>query len=124
RWLKKKVELGAEYIVTQMFFDNQKFFDFVQRCREEGINVPIIPGLKPITSKTQLTILPSIFHTEIPCDLADALEACTDNKAAAKLGVEWAVQQSRELMEYDVPCLHFYSMGKSDSIKQIAEKLF
>ncbi|MCC9135763.1 methylenetetrahydrofolate reductase [NAD(P)H] [Pontibacter silvestris] len=124
RWLKKKIELGADYIVTQMFFDNQKYFDFVNLCRAEGINVPIIPGLKPITTKNQLTVLPSIFHIDIPADLADAVDACTDNKAAAQVGVEWAIKQSKELMEFGVPCLHYYSMGKSGSVRKVAEALF
>src|SRR5688572_8020838 len=124
RWLKQKVELGAEYIVTQMFFDNKKYFDFVASCREIGITVPILPGLKPITTKTQLTLLPSFFHLEIPDELASALEKCKDNKEAAQLGIEWAVQQSKELMLAGVPCLHYYSMGKSDSVKRIAEQLF
>jgi methylenetetrahydrofolate reductase (NADPH) len=124
RWLKKKIELGAEYIVTQMFFDNQKYFDFVKHCREEGITVPIIPGIKPFTTKSQLSILPSLFHIEIPCDLADAIEACPDNKAAAQIGIEWAIQQSKELMAFGVPCLHYYSMGKSESVRKVAEALF
>lgn len=124
RWLKRKVELGAEYIVTQMFFDNKKYFDFVASCREIGITVPILPGLKPITTKSQLTILPSIFHLEIPDELAVALERCKDNKEASALGIEWAVQQSKELMQAGVPCLHYYSMGKSDSVRRIAEQLF
>ncbi|GAB3525944.1 methylenetetrahydrofolate reductase [NAD(P)H] [Pontibacter brevis] len=124
RWLKKKVEMGADYVVTQMFFDNQKYFDFVKLCRAEGINVPIIPGLKPLTTKSQLTVLPGIFHIDIPCDLADAVEACADNKAAAQVGVEWAIQQSKELMEFGVPCLHYYSMGKSGSVRKVAEALF
>ncbi|MFC5269976.1 methylenetetrahydrofolate reductase [NAD(P)H] [Adhaeribacter terreus] len=124
RWLKKKVDLGAKYIVTQMFFDNKKYFDFVANCREIGIDVPILPGLKPITTKSQLTLLPSLFHLEIPDELASALEACKDNKAAAELGINWAVQQSKELMLAGVPCLHFYSMGKSDSVRKIAEQLF
>ncbi|WP_018476269.1 methylenetetrahydrofolate reductase [NAD(P)H] [Pontibacter roseus] len=124
RWLKKKIEMGADYIVTQMFFDNQKYFDFVNACRAEGITVPIIPGLKPMTTKTQLTLLPSLFHIEIPCDLADAIEECPDNKAAAQVGVEWAIQQSKELMAFGVPCLHYYSMGKSDSVRKVAEALF
>ena len=124
RWLKRKVELGAEYIVTQMFFDNKKYFEFVKNCREAGINVPVIPGLKPITAKTQLTLLPSIFHLEIPDDLATALDTCADNKAATEIGVAWAVQQSKELMDFGVPCLHFYSMGKSDSVRKIAGQLF
>lgn len=124
RWLKKKVDLGADYIVTQMFFNNQKYFDFVKQCREADINVPIIPGLKPLTSKSQLTLLPGLFHLEIPCDLADAVEACPDNKAAAQVGVEWAIQQSKELVEFGVPCLHYYSMGKSESVRKVAEALF
>ncbi|GAB3824665.1 methylenetetrahydrofolate reductase [NAD(P)H] [Pontibacter rugosus] len=124
RWLKRKIELGADYIVTQMFFDNQKYFDFVNLCREEGIDVPIIPGLKPLTTKTQLSLLPSLFHIDIPCDLADAVEACADNKAAAQVGVEWAIKQSKELMEFGVPCLHYYSMGKSGSVRKVAEALF
>lgn len=124
RWLKKKIDMGADYIVTQMFFDNQKYFDFVRLCREEGINVPIIPGLKPLTTKSQLTILPSIFHIDIPSDLADAIEDCPDNKAAAQVGVEWAIKQSKELMQFGVPCLHYYSMGKSGSVRKVAEALF
>ncbi len=124
RWLKKKIDLGAEYIVTQMFFDNKKYFDFVASCREMGITVPIIPGLKPITTKSQVTILPSFFHLEIPDELAVGLEACKDNKAATELGIEWAVQQSKELMLAGVPCLHYYSMGKSDSVRRIAKQLF
>lgn len=124
RWLKKKVDQGADYIVTQMFFNNQKYFDFVKQCREADINVPIIPGLKPLTSKSQLTLLPGLFHLEIPCDLADAVEACPDNKAAAQVGVEWAIQQSKELVEFGVPCLHYYSMGKSESVRKVAEALF
>ena len=124
RWLKKKIDLGAEYIVTQMFFDNQKYFDFVKTCRAEGINVPIIPGLKPISTKKQLSILPSIFHIDLPDDLSIAIEQCKDNKAAKEIGIEWAVQQSKELIEFGVPCLHYYSMGKSNPVKAIAEQLF
>ena len=124
RWLKKKVELGAEYIVTQMFFDNACFFEFVEACRAEGINVPIIPGLKPITTKRQLSILPSIFHIDLPEDLSNAVEACKDNKAVKQVGIEWAIQQSKELIEFGVPSLHYYSMGKSDPIKHIASALF
>ena len=124
RWLKKKMEMGADYIVTQMFFDNQKYFDFVRLCREEGIDAPIIPGLKPFTTKSQLTLLPSMFHIDIPSDLADAVEACKDNKAVAQVGVEWAIQQSKELVEFGVPSLHYYSMGKSESVRKVAEAIF
>jgi methylenetetrahydrofolate reductase (NADPH) len=123
-WLKKKIELGADYIVTQMFFDNQKYFDFVDKCRAEGIDVPIIPGLKPITTKKQLSILPSIFYIDIPEDLADAVNECKSNKDVVEVGVEWAVEQSRELIEYGVPTLHYYSMGKAKPVYEIARALF
>lgn len=124
RYLKKKIDSGAHYIVTQMFFDNQKYFDFVQACRNEGITVPIIPGLKPITTKGQVNVLPRLFHMDIPDELVEAVSACKDNVAAAQVGVEWAVKQSKELIEYGVPCLHFYSMGKSDSVQKIAAQIF
>ncbi len=124
KYLKMKVEMGADYIVTQMFFDNQKFFDFVENCRNEGINVPIIPGLKPITTKRQISVLPRYFHIDIPEDLADAIDNCKDNAQAKQVGVEWTIQQSKELMEYGVPVLHYYSMGKSDPVYSIAKELF
>ena len=124
KYLKMKVEMGADYIVTQMFFDNQKFFDFVDKCRAEGINVPIIPGLKPLTTKKQISVLPRFFHIDIPESLADAIEDCKDNQAAKQIGVEWTVQQSKELMDYGVPVLHYYSMGKSDPVYDIAKELF
>ena len=124
RFLKQKIELGGEYIVTQMFFDNSKFFEFVNLCREEGITVPIIPGLKPITMRKQITNLPRIFSIDIPEALADAVMACETDKEAREIGVEWCVAQSRELMKAGVPVLHYYSMGKSDSVKRVAEQLF
>lgn len=124
RYLKQKVALGADYIVTQMFYNNQKYFEFVETCRNEGIDVPIIPGLKPITTIKQVTVLPSIFHIDIPEDLSDAIETCKDNKAAKQVGVEWCVQQSKELMEFGVPCLHYYSMGKAEPVYNIAKELF
>ena len=122
--LKRKVDLGAHYIVTQMFFDNQKYFDFVKKCRDIGINVPIIPGLKPITTRKQLTVLPSIFHIDMPQELVLAVEKCKDNAAVKQVGVEWCTQQSKELVKFGVPCLHYYSMGKSGSVKQIASSIF
>ena len=122
--LKDKVDAGAEYIVTQMFFDNSKYFKFVEDCQSIGINVPIIPGLKPISTKSQATVLPSIFHLDLPEELAKALAACPDNKAAREVGVEWGVQQSKELKEAGVPVLHYYSMGKSTSVRRIAEQVF
>ncbi|MFO7257865.1 MAG: methylenetetrahydrofolate reductase, partial [Bacteroidota bacterium] len=124
KYLKLKVDLGANYVVTQMFFDNKKYFDFVARCREIGINVPIIPGIKPITSKAQTTVLPKVFHIDIPEDLADAIDKCKNNAEAKEVGIEWCIQQSRELIKYGVPTLHFYSMGKSDPIYRIAKELF
>jgi len=124
KYLKKKVDLGAEYIVTQMFFDNQKYFNFVNTCREEGIDVPIIPGLKPITAQSQLNILPSIFYLDLPSDLSDAVEKCKTKEDVVEVGVEWSVQQSRELVEFGVPCLHFYSMGRAEPVRRIAAELF
>ena len=124
KYLKLKVDLGAEYIVTQMFFDNKKYFEFVEKCREAGINVPIIPGIKPITTKSQTTILPKIFHIDLPEPLADEIEKCKDNKAAKEVGIEWCIQQSKELVKFGVPTLHYYSMGKSDPLYQIAKELF
>lgn len=123
-YLKKKVEAGAEYVVTQMFFDNQKYIQFVEMCRAEGINIPIIPGLKPVTTVSHLTVLPQIFHLDMPKDLTKELLRCKNNTDARQVGIEWAIQQSKELMEYGVPSLHYYSMGRSYSVKKIAEALF
>ena len=124
KYQKMKIELGAEYIVTQMFFDNQKYFDFVELCRNEGIDVPIIPGIKPITTKKQVNYLPSVFHLSIPEELTEAIDQCKDNEAAREVGIEWCVKQSRELMEFGVPCLHYYSMGKAEPVYRIASELF
>jgi len=124
KYLKLKQDLGADYIVTQMFFDNKKYFDFVNKCREEGITIPIIPGLKPITTEKQITVLPSIFHIDIPEELSEAVEKCKNSDQVKQVGVEWSIQQSKELAKFGVPCLHYYSMGKSDSVKQIASALF
>lgn len=124
KYLKQKVDMGAEYIVTQMFFDNKKYFEFVRKCRAIGIDVPIIPGLKPITTQKQVSVLPSIFHIDIPEELSDAIEKCKNSEQVKQAGVEWTIQQSQELAEFGVPVLHYYSMGKSDSIKQIASALF
>jgi methylenetetrahydrofolate reductase (NADPH) len=124
KFLKKKIDLGAEYIVTQMFFNNEKFFEFVKLCRAEGITVPIIPGLKPLTTKKQITILPSVFHIDIPEDLGDAVEKCKNNEEVKKVGIEWCIAQSKELKKNGVPVLHYYSMSKSDSVKEIASAIF
>ena len=124
RYLKQKVDAGADYIVTQMFFDNSKYFDFVKKCREMGIKVPIIPGLKPLATERQLDILPEIFHLEIPSEFVSEARKCANNAAIKQLGIEWAVQQGKELILAGVPALHFYTMSKSDSVRAIAEKLF
>jgi methylenetetrahydrofolate reductase (NADPH) len=124
KYLKQKVEAGADYIVTQMFFDNSKYFDFVKKCREIGIQVPIIPGLKPLATERQLDILPEIFHLEIPSEFVNEARKCANNAAIKQLGIEWAVQQGKELIQAGVPALHFYTMSKSDSVRAIAEKLF
>ncbi|MCC8089731.1 MAG: methylenetetrahydrofolate reductase [NAD(P)H] [Rikenellaceae bacterium] len=124
KYLKNKVDTGAEYIVTQMFFDNSKYFDFVEQCRKAGITVPIIAGLKPFSTKTQLSMLPQIFHVDLPDDLVNAVTACKNNQEVREVGIEWAVAQGRELIAAGVPVLHFYTMGKSDNMVRIAEKLF
>jgi len=124
RYLKRKIDAGADYIVTQMFFDNEEFFKFEKRCREAGIDVPIIPGLKPLTTKSQLTTLPRSFYLSIPEALAEAVSQCRDNEAARSIGIEWCLNQSRELMAHGVPCLHYYSMGKAESIRRVARELF
>jgi methylenetetrahydrofolate reductase (NADPH) len=124
QYLKAKVDAGADYIVTQMFFDNSKYFDFVKACRETGITIPIIPGLKPISLKSQLSTLPRTFSIDIPDELVKEVEKCTDTQQVRQAGVEWAIQQSRELIEFGVPVLHFYTMGKSDNIRKIAHEIF
>ncbi|WP_442265415.1 methylenetetrahydrofolate reductase [NAD(P)H] [Tenacibaculum sp. ZS6-P6] len=122
--LKEKVDSGADYVVTQMFFDNQKYFNFVKKAREAGINVPIIPGIKPIAVKRHLHILPQVFRLDLPQDLVEQIEACKDNKQIREVGIKWAIQQSKELIKAGVPVLHYYSMGKSDNIKKIAKEVF
>lgn len=124
KYLKQKVEKGADYIVTQMFFDTQKYIDFVTKCREMNISIPIVPGLKPITSLRQLTIIPQIFHIDLPYDLTNALEKAKNNDQAKVIGIEWAIQQSKELIEFGVPTLHYYSMGKSESVYKVAQEVF
>ncbi|WP_026753953.1 methylenetetrahydrofolate reductase [NAD(P)H] [Sediminibacter sp. Hel_I_10] len=123
-FLKKKIKNGAEYIVTQMFFDNAKYFEFVKKCRAAGIEVPIIPGLKPIATKKQLNMLPHRFHVDLPEDLIIAVVKCKDNKQVREVGVEWCIEQSKELQKAGIPVLHYYSMGKSDNIKSVASQLF
>ncbi|MCC5946625.1 MAG: methylenetetrahydrofolate reductase [NAD(P)H] [Bernardetiaceae bacterium] len=123
-YLKEKIDAGGSYIVTQMFFDNQKFFDFVKACREIGITVPIIPGLKPLTTQSHLSVLPRIFHIDIPQDLVKEVQKCKSKADIIQVGIEWSVQQSKELIAFGVPCLHFYTMGRSNATRKIAEQLF
>lgn len=123
QYLKAKVDAGAEYIMTQMFFDNQKFFDFVEACRSIGITVPIIPGLKPITNKKQLTILPRIFHIDIPSALSEAMLSCKTDADCEKVGTEWLIEQSKELKNFGVPVLHYYTLGKPKVIANVVREL-
>lgn len=122
--LKEKVDAGADYIVTQMFFDNKKFFEFTEAAKKAGINVPIIPGIKPIAVNRHLQLLPQVFKIDLPEDLIHEIEKCKDNKEVRQVGVEWCIQQSKELQAAGVPVLHYYSMGKSDNIKSIASEVF
>ncbi|MFK5959603.1 MAG: methylenetetrahydrofolate reductase [NAD(P)H] [Lutibacter sp.] len=124
RRLKEKVDAGADYVVTQMFFDNKKYFDFVEKARSIGITVPIIPGIKPIAIKRHLQVLPQVFKLDLPEILISEVEKCKDNKQVRQIGVEWAIEQSKELITKGVPVVHFYSMGKSDNIREIAASVF
>ena len=121
---KEKVDAGAQYIMTQMFFDNKKYFEYVDACRNIGINVPIIPGLKPITNKKQLTILPNIFYVDIPADLRNAMQAATTDEACEQVGTEWLIAQSKELKGAGVPVLHYYTLGKPKVIKDVCSSVF
>lgn len=123
QFLKKKVEQGAEYITTQMFFDNRKYFDFVASCRQRGIEIPVIPGIKPITSKRQLTVLPHIFHIDIPTDLCKAVLACRNDEEVRQVGKEWIVAQCRELKSAHVPALHFYTLGQTQMIRDVVREI-
>ena len=122
--LKAKVDAGAEYIVTQLFYDNQKYFEFVKKCRRIGITVPIIPGLKPLTTLRHLSFIPKFFNTNFPEELSNELEKSKSNADVLKIGTEWAIQQSKELMDAGVPILHFYTMGKGEAVKNIAREIF
>ncbi|HTS44762.1 MAG TPA: methylenetetrahydrofolate reductase [NAD(P)H] [Puia sp.] len=121
-YLKAKVDAGAEYITTQMFFDNQKYFDFVKACRQHGIEVPIIPGLKPVTSKKQLSLLPKVFHVDLPMELSDAIMKCKTDEEVEQLGTEWLITQSRELKKAGVPVLHYYTLGKPKVIWKVVKE--
>ena len=124
KYLKMKQDMGADYIVTQMFFDNTKYFEWVKSCREMGITIPIIPGLKPLTTKKQMDILPKIFYLHMPEDFKRAVQDAKDDGAAKEIGIEWCIKQSKELMAAGVPVLHFYTMSKSQAVKKICEAIF
>lgn len=116
--------MGAEFIVTQMFFDNSKYSEFVDQCRANGINVPIIPGLKPITSSKQLISLPKIFHLDLPENLTEAVQACKNEKDVKEVGIEWMIEQCKELVQLGAPVLHFYTMSNPEPTKRIAKAVF
>jgi methylenetetrahydrofolate reductase (NADPH) len=122
--LKEKIAAGAHYIVTQMFFDNEKFFAFERRCREAGITVPIIPGIKPLTAASQIHTIPRVFHVDIPEALSEAVERANNKEEVQRIGMEWAIEQSRQLKAAGVPCLHYYTMGKADVMTGIVKEVF
>ena len=124
QYAKMKVDEGAEYLVSQMFFDNAKYYKFVEKCKANGIHVPIIPGLKPITLLNQLTVLPKIFHTDIPEAFAAELRKCKTDAEAAEVGVEWTTMQAKDLIAHGVPSIHFYSMMATQSVKRVAQTVF
>ncbi|CAM4030318.1 MULTISPECIES: methylenetetrahydrofolate reductase [NAD(P)H] [Flavobacterium] len=123
-FLKQKIKNGAEYIITQMFFDNKRFFEFVTKCRVAGITVPIIPGLKPIATKKQLNLIPHRFKVDLPDDLIMEIVKAKDNDAVKEIGIEWCITQSKELLSSGLPVLHYYSMGKAENVKTIAKAVF
>lgn len=123
-WLKKKVEAGAQYAVTQMFFDNRKYFDFVDRARKAGINVPIIPGIKPFAKLSQLSVVPKTFHLDLPQELASEALKCKNDEDAKELGIEWCTAQCQELIKHGVPSIHFYTIGAVDSIACVAKNIY
>lgn len=124
RHLKSKIEAGAEYVVTQMFFDNSVYFEYVKKCKEMNIQVPIIPGLKIMTTKKQATILSKIFKIDIPPDLLEAVEKCKTDKEVKEVGIEWCIEQSKELIKGNAPCLHYYTMGTSEVTRRVASAVF
>lgn len=124
QYLKQKVEAGADYIVTQMFFDNQQYFRFLDRLREAGITVPVIPGLKPISSQRQIDLLPRSFHIDIPQALVNEINKAKTADAVYQVGIEWAIEQSRDLLAHGAPAIHYYTMAKPDNVCQIVEKVF
>jgi methylenetetrahydrofolate reductase (NADPH) len=124
KFLKEKVDAGADYIVTQLFFDNSKFKSFVKNCRDIGITVPIIPGIKPLSTLNDIKLVPQIFSVDIPQDFYKELEKCKTNQDVKEVGIEWAIQQSKDLIEFGAPVIHFYTYGISDNVKRIAQAIF
>lgn len=122
--LKQKQDLGADYAVTQIFYDNAKYFRFVERAREAGITIPIIPGIKPMAKLSQFNVLPKTFHLDLPEILSKAMEQCRTDEEVKQLGIEWGIQQCRELIQHGVPSIHFYTMGATDSIRAIAKEIY
>ncbi|MFZ4740019.1 MAG: methylenetetrahydrofolate reductase [NAD(P)H] [Bacteroidales bacterium] len=123
-FLKAKIDAGAQYIVTQMFFDNKKYFSFVENCRMKGINVPIVPGIKPISIKSHLSVLPHTFHIDLPQELTNEVMKCKTDAEVRAVGVEWSIKQCKDLLANNVPIIHFYTMGKSDNIAKIAKEVY
>jgi len=123
-FLKEKVKNGAEYLVTQMFFDNERYYSFVDRCRTEGITVPIIPGIKPVVFKNQLTVLPKIFRSDIPEPFASELRKCKTDEETKEVGIEWCIQQCKDLISHNVPSLHFYTLFASESVYRVAKEVY
>lgn len=123
-WLKKKMEMGAEYAVTQLFYDNRKYFDFVERARQAGVTIPIIPGIKPFKKLSQLSIIPKTFKVDLPEELTQEVLKCNTDAEAQQVGIEWCVQQCKELIAHGVPSLHFYSVGATDSIREVAKQIY
>lgn len=124
QWLKAKVDAGADYVVTQMFFDNDKYFKFVDKARAAGINVPIIPGLKPIININQMTLLPKVFRTDLPTELTDRLMACRDDKEAKIVGIDWCIRQSEQLLNAGIPSIHYYSHNATSSVREVVTSLY
>jgi methylenetetrahydrofolate reductase (NADPH) len=124
RYLKAKIDAGSEYIVTQMFFDNAQYFEYLKKCKEQGINVPVIPGLKIITTKKQATLLPKVFKIDVPQGLLEEIEKCKTDAEVKEVGIEWCISQSKELIKAGVPCLHYYTMGSSEVTRRVASKVF
>ncbi|NUQ26675.1 MAG: methylenetetrahydrofolate reductase [NAD(P)H] [Saprospiraceae bacterium] len=123
-YTKAKVDAGANYIVTQMFFDNKYYFDFVKRCREAGIEIPIVPGLKPLTKLHQITSIPRLFHVDLPTELVSELLKASSPEARTQVGIEWCIAQSRELKASGAPCMHYYTMGDTDTIRKIVKAVY